>query len=149
MGSEERVRNGVKRLLKNRKQTTQGRLDSFFKPIAKDSSHVKALVAKRKVDAYDLSNGEQYGIRMKGRMPKPTKRVKQFVYQSKLSLWFWSRGSFHYLAEYLSSSISFFMLVVRVVLFIHIVKDVLFILVVRVVLFILVVRVVNYSFDID
>jgi len=32
--SEDRIRNGVKRILKSREGATQGRLDTFFKPIA-------------------------------------------------------------------------------------------------------------------
>jgi len=32
--SEDRIRNGVKRILKSRQGATQGRLDTFFKPIA-------------------------------------------------------------------------------------------------------------------
>lgn len=36
--SEERVRNGAKKLRKSREGATQGRLDSFFKPAATTSS---------------------------------------------------------------------------------------------------------------
>ena len=32
--SEDRIRNGVKRILKSKQGATQGRLDSFFKPIS-------------------------------------------------------------------------------------------------------------------
>lgn len=48
--SEERIRNGAKKLLKGRNTTTQGRLDNFFKVIPVESS------AKRKSDAKDGPN---------------------------------------------------------------------------------------------
>ena len=44
MYSEDRIRNGVKRILKSRQGATQGRLDTFFKPIATATAGVKRKV---------------------------------------------------------------------------------------------------------
>nr|XP_037283600.1 flap endonuclease 1-like [Rhipicephalus microplus] len=48
--SEERIRNGAKKLLKGRNTTTQGRLDTFFKVLPSDSS------AKRKSETASEAN---------------------------------------------------------------------------------------------
>ncbi|XP_065294243.1 flap endonuclease 1-B [Dermacentor albipictus] len=48
--SEERIRNGAKKLLKGRNSTTQGRLDTFFKVLPSESS------AKRKSDTTNEAN---------------------------------------------------------------------------------------------
>ena len=42
--SEDRIRNGVKRILKSRQGATQGRLDTFFKPVATATAGVKRKV---------------------------------------------------------------------------------------------------------
>jgi len=42
--SEDRIRNGVKRILKSRQGATQGRLDTFFKPIATVAAGIKRKV---------------------------------------------------------------------------------------------------------
>ena len=52
--SEERIRGGVKRLMKQRGTSAQGRLDSFFKPVPKSDADKAKLVAKRKVCSFNL-----------------------------------------------------------------------------------------------
>lgn len=47
--SEERIRGGVKRLMKQRGTSAQGRLDSFFKPVPKSDEEKAKMIAKRKV----------------------------------------------------------------------------------------------------
>ena len=42
--SEDRIRNGVKRIVKSRQGATQGRLDTFFKPVATVTAGVKRKV---------------------------------------------------------------------------------------------------------
>ena len=46
VNSEERIRNGAKKLLKSKQKATQGRLDTFFKPVASPVAG-----KKRKVNA--------------------------------------------------------------------------------------------------
>lgn len=69
INSEERIRNAVKKLAAKRGQATQGRMDSFFKPVAKDPN---ASPPKRKAED---SKG---GAAKKGKGPagKPTKAAK-------------------------------------------------------------------------
>lgn len=43
--SEDRIRNGVKRILKSREGATQGRLDAFFKPVTTVTAGVKRKVS--------------------------------------------------------------------------------------------------------
>ena len=49
--SEERIRSGIKKLVKARQGSTQGRLDSFFKVLPSPSP-----VNKRKVKEYTISS---------------------------------------------------------------------------------------------
>ncbi|KAI8930199.1 PIN domain-like protein [Entophlyctis helioformis] len=49
--NEERIRKGVQKMQKLRGVGTQGRLDSFFKPVAKDPSAAPATTPKRKADS--------------------------------------------------------------------------------------------------
>merc|ERR1712043_6114 len=61
--SEDRIRSGVQKLIKARKRTNQGRLDTFFKPIQKpnvnNNSNNDAIgcnTNKRKVDETKAPN---------------------------------------------------------------------------------------------
>ena len=53
--SEDRIRNGVKRILKSRQGATQGRLDTFFKPIATVTAGVKRKVRMLYVTMYVIN----------------------------------------------------------------------------------------------
>ena len=46
--SEDRIRNGAKKLLKSKQKATQGRLDMFFKPVASPVAGQKRKVHKHK-----------------------------------------------------------------------------------------------------
>lgn len=71
--SEERIRNGAKKLLKARTGTTQGRLDSFFK-VLPSTPNKQQTTPKRKVDDKkgNLSNkkAKTTGGGGRGRRPK-------------------------------------------------------------------------------
>ncbi|CAN8024666.1 unnamed protein product, partial [Ixodes persulcatus] len=62
--SEERIRNGAKKLLKGRNTTTQGRLDSFFKVVPSEPS------AKRKSESKDEQNKKKKGASRGGKFRK-------------------------------------------------------------------------------
>ncbi|KAM7283440.1 flap endonuclease 1 isoform X1 [Ixodes scapularis] len=63
--SEERIRNGAKKLLKGRNTTTQGRLDSFFKVVPSEGPS-----AKRKSESKDEQNKKKKGASRGGKFRK-------------------------------------------------------------------------------
>ena len=54
--SEDRVRNGTKKLQKSKQKATQGRLDMFFKPITSSISGQKRKVYLSLYTMFDSSN---------------------------------------------------------------------------------------------